>query len=258
MKVKRARLERGIMKMRLERAFLLEQLGRRMECNVDGSDGSSDEDAVGTPPLDRPHRDKRRRPTQAASGAPPPPPLHASSPYGASHTPAAAAAAAVAVGLPPPPMFQRLPSDPAQQQQQHHQHQGGYFAPPDIAALRAQHSVASGHLSSALPPPPPGYSHPPPPQLPHGSPYGGAPVGVPGATAQHVNGMTLDGAAEERHEGAMRDSQLGGGGAEERPSAGEPANGARQGAGADSETGVKMDIDAERTDGGGGFTAVNQ
>jgi hypothetical protein len=31
------------MKMRLERAFLLEQLGKRMEHNVDGSEGSGEE-----------------------------------------------------------------------------------------------------------------------------------------------------------------------------------------------------------------------
>ncbi|KAK5701284.1 hypothetical protein LTR17_022741 [Elasticomyces elasticus] len=42
-KTKRVRLDRGIMKMRLERAFLLEQLGKRMEGNVDGSEGSGDE-----------------------------------------------------------------------------------------------------------------------------------------------------------------------------------------------------------------------
>jgi hypothetical protein len=42
-KVRRVRLDRAIMKMRLERAFLLEQLSRRMEVNVDGSEGSGDE-----------------------------------------------------------------------------------------------------------------------------------------------------------------------------------------------------------------------
>ena len=31
------------MKMRLERAFLLEQLSKRMEHNVDGSEGSGEE-----------------------------------------------------------------------------------------------------------------------------------------------------------------------------------------------------------------------
>lgn len=59
-KVRRVRLDRAIMKMRLERAFLLDELRRRMDVNVDGSDGSGDE-GMATPPQDRPHRDKRRR-----------------------------------------------------------------------------------------------------------------------------------------------------------------------------------------------------
>lgn len=42
-KVRRARLERGIMKMRLERAFLLDELRKRMEGNRDGSEGSGEE-----------------------------------------------------------------------------------------------------------------------------------------------------------------------------------------------------------------------
>ena len=43
LKIRRVRLDRGIMKMRLERAFLLDELRRRMEHNVDGSEGSGDE-----------------------------------------------------------------------------------------------------------------------------------------------------------------------------------------------------------------------
>lgn len=42
-KIRRVRLDRAILKMRLERAFLLDQLSKRMEHNVDGSDGSGDE-----------------------------------------------------------------------------------------------------------------------------------------------------------------------------------------------------------------------
>jgi hypothetical protein len=42
-KIRRVRLDRGILKMRLERAFLLDELRRRMDYNVDGSDGSGDE-----------------------------------------------------------------------------------------------------------------------------------------------------------------------------------------------------------------------
>lgn len=42
-KVRRVRLDRAIQKMRLERAFLLEQLALRMESDYEGSDGSADE-----------------------------------------------------------------------------------------------------------------------------------------------------------------------------------------------------------------------
>ena len=43
LKIRRVRLDRGIMKMRLERAFLLDELRKRMDYNVDGSDGSGQE-----------------------------------------------------------------------------------------------------------------------------------------------------------------------------------------------------------------------
>ena len=42
-KIRRVRLDRGVMKMRLERAFLLDALRKRMEYDVDGSEGSGDE-----------------------------------------------------------------------------------------------------------------------------------------------------------------------------------------------------------------------
>lgn len=42
-KIRRIRLDRAIMKMRLERAFLLEQLSKRMDIDVEGSEGSGDE-----------------------------------------------------------------------------------------------------------------------------------------------------------------------------------------------------------------------
>lgn len=42
-RVRRVRLDRAIMKMRLERAFLLEQLSKRMEADVDASDASGDD-----------------------------------------------------------------------------------------------------------------------------------------------------------------------------------------------------------------------
>lgn len=42
-KIKRVRLDRAIMKMRLERAFLLDELRKRMDFNPDGSEASGDE-----------------------------------------------------------------------------------------------------------------------------------------------------------------------------------------------------------------------
>lgn len=42
-KIRRSRLDRGVMKMRLERAFLLDELRKRMEYNVDASEGSAEE-----------------------------------------------------------------------------------------------------------------------------------------------------------------------------------------------------------------------
>ena len=42
-KIKRVRLDRAIMKMRLERAFLLDELRKRMDYNPDGSEASGDE-----------------------------------------------------------------------------------------------------------------------------------------------------------------------------------------------------------------------
>ena len=42
------RLDRAIMKMRLERAFLLEQLNKRVAPNVEGSEASGGEEGVGT------------------------------------------------------------------------------------------------------------------------------------------------------------------------------------------------------------------
>lgn len=42
-KIRRARLDRAIQKMRLERAFLLEQLAARMDSDYEGSEGSAEE-----------------------------------------------------------------------------------------------------------------------------------------------------------------------------------------------------------------------
>ncbi|KAF1970759.1 hypothetical protein BU23DRAFT_570440 [Bimuria novae-zelandiae CBS 107.79] len=73
-RVRIKRLHRGIQKMRLERAFLLEQLHKHMEFNVDDSDRSSSPPPT---PTDKPLRSKRSHrkgtpPTdsQTGSGAP--------------------------------------------------------------------------------------------------------------------------------------------------------------------------------------------
>lgn len=59
------RLSRGVQKMRLERAFLLEQLHKHMEYNVDDSDRSSSPPPT---PTDKPLRSKRSH----RKGTPPP------------------------------------------------------------------------------------------------------------------------------------------------------------------------------------------
>jgi hypothetical protein len=59
------RLSRGVQKMRLERAFLLEQLHKHMEYNIDDSDRSS---STPPTPTDKPLRSKRSH----RKGTPPP------------------------------------------------------------------------------------------------------------------------------------------------------------------------------------------
>ena len=44
-RLRRLRLDRAITKMRLERAFLLEQLAKRMEYDLDGEEGAESEGA---------------------------------------------------------------------------------------------------------------------------------------------------------------------------------------------------------------------
>ncbi|KAF2273381.1 uncharacterized protein EI97DRAFT_469574 [Westerdykella ornata] len=65
-----SRLNRAIMKMRLERAFLLEQLHKRMEYNIDDSDRSTSPPPT---PTDKPLRSKRthrqKTPPQGTQGS---------------------------------------------------------------------------------------------------------------------------------------------------------------------------------------------
>lgn len=56
----------------------------------------------------------------------------------------------------------------------------------------------------------------------------------------------------------MKDGVHGDGSAGERASTGELVNGEIKGGRADSEAGTRMEVDTERTDRGGGFTAVNE
>ncbi|KAH8704581.1 hypothetical protein GQ44DRAFT_716552 [Phaeosphaeriaceae sp. PMI808] len=63
------RLNRGVQKMRLERAFLLEQLNKHMEYNIDDSDRSSSPPPT---PTDKPLRSKRSH-NNNRKGTPPPP-----------------------------------------------------------------------------------------------------------------------------------------------------------------------------------------
>ncbi|KAM0716507.1 hypothetical protein Q7P37_007952 [Cladosporium fusiforme] len=104
-RIRRVRLDRAIMKMRLERAFLLEQLSKRVEPNIEGSDASDDEGAVGTPPADRPHRDKRRRTQhdEDPSSHPQHPPTHQSSSGGNRGIRATTDGKAESSGVPPNP-----------------------------------------------------------------------------------------------------------------------------------------------------------
>ncbi|KAI6902196.1 hypothetical protein KC318_g10380 [Hortaea werneckii] len=154
LKIRRVRLDRSIMKMRLERAFLLDELRKRMDQNIDGSEASEDE-RTASPPPDRPHRDKRRRHANPEPQAQPQPP-----PNSTSH----------------PSQPHRSPSDHASSRAQG-AHPSDHSVPP--------HETSEEHSNPAYA----GRSHKEPtpqyPPLGHGSPYGGAPTGVPGSsTAQ--------------------------------------------------------------------------
>ncbi|KAK5127907.1 hypothetical protein LTR85_005024 [Meristemomyces frigidus] len=226
-KVRRVRLDRSIMKMRLERAFLLEQLSKRMENNVDDSEGSAD-DGMATPPPDRPHRDKRRRhgmPSGAPESIQPAHPTHAS-PYGPAQT----------------PQLQRGPSDPAANPPMV-QGPGGFPIRANALTADGQYIyVPAEHPHTQTP----AYPMPQAP-LPHGSPYG-PPIGVPGA-ATHMNGMGgMDGADDADQPNINRSEGVTG----EALSAG-PRN--REGTNGDR---VILPSDAASGGGGGGgFTSIN-
>ncbi|KAL9531868.1 hypothetical protein SMMN14_04375 [Sphaerulina musiva] len=194
LKMRRLRLDRSIMKMRLERAFLLDELRKRTDHNIDGSDGSGD-DGMATPPPDRPYRDKRRRQQSSSHGQ----------------------------------------AGPSQSTFQHVQ-----YAPPSTngpSESRASSSMPmvygpSGQAVSTnavlqdgshafVQQQPPQNSQTP--ALPHTSPYGPPPTGIPGSS--RANG---DGPHRKREEGAR-----------------------------DMEEDTEKPAEPERSRGAGGFQAIN-
>ncbi|RMY88941.1 hypothetical protein D0861_04545 [Hortaea werneckii] len=179
LKIRRVRLDRSIMKMRLERAFLLDELRKRMDQNIDGSEASEDE-RTASPPPDRPHRDKRRR---HANPEPPAQPQHPSN--STSH----------------PSQPHRSPSDHASSRGQV-AHTSNHSAPP--------HDTSEDQSNPAHPGPSQHKEYTPQfPPLGHGSPYGDAPTGAPGSsTAQTAQ---TNGTGED-YEGREGDDSVGAGG----------------------------------------------
>lgn len=230
-KIKRNRLDRGIMKMRLERAFLLDELRKRMEYNVDGSEASGDEEVV-TPPADRPSRDKRRRPA----------PTHPSTqgPSASSHA------------------HQAMPYVPSQPDP---------AAVPIMLGPGGSYVSASGRDENAryryVPPqglvplqqhiqPPSNFSYQPPQQ----SGRARAPVGLPSGPDRRVNGMSLDGTADpeaiiSREAGAVGEALSAG------HTTMQDVNGERRVVSSSSAEDANAEIEKQE-DSRGGFTAVNQ
>lgn len=163
------------MKMRLERAFLLDELRKRMDVNVEGSEASADE-GMATPPPDRPHRDKRRRPNHVSSHAhstlPTSQPSFAAAPTSRNSDPHAAAGTPLATAP------------------------GGQ---PGAANTVTEDSRYTFVDNSGLPPSQPSV-------LSQGSPYG-LPPGGPGKTPSHSNGLNgvdeREGVAISRQSGAV-------------------------------------------------------
>ncbi|KAI6857166.1 hypothetical protein KC343_g7401 [Hortaea werneckii] len=182
LKIRRVRLDRSIMKMRLERAFLLDELRKRMDQNIDGSEASEDE-RTASPPPDRPHRDKRRRHANPEPPAAQPQPPSNSTSHPPSHHP------------------HRSPSDHASSRGQV-AHTSNHSAPPHETSEDHSNPTLSGpsqHKEST-----PQY-----PPLGHGSPYGGAPTGRPGSSTAQTAQTNGTGEEEEGREG---DDAVGGGG----------------------------------------------
>ncbi|EMC98895.1 hypothetical protein BAUCODRAFT_31170 [Baudoinia panamericana UAMH 10762] len=246
MKIRRVRLDRAITKMRLERAFLLEQLSKRMHGDIDGSEGSADE-GMATPPLDRPHRDKRRRHHAPSGGSivPPQQPV----PIAAYPGPASA----------PPLQPRLLPLDPsaAAGSPPLVPGPGGVMVPANAVNQDGQYIYlpSTDHPlqhPAALPPPPLGH-------LPsqHESPYG-PPTGVPTTARAHLNGTSTE--EHEPQPNINRSEAATGEALTAGPTIREEASGERRIV-ADS-TPAAAETDRMDTSGSGGagagFTAVNR
>ncbi|EME45710.1 hypothetical protein DOTSEDRAFT_71416 [Dothistroma septosporum NZE10] len=169
MKVKRVRLDRAIMKMRLERAFLLDELRKRMDVNVEQSEDSGDE-TMNTPPPDRPHRDKRRRQQSTQPNA------------------------GIVLGHTALNTFHASEYTPQAQRSASTSNAGQatiQMAPGPNGALVAQHSQPDDASYHDHP------SGPAAAAIPRGSPYGPPPTGLPSGANGHENGN-----GEARSEGA--------------------------------------------------------
>ncbi|KAM3416440.1 hypothetical protein BST61_g8035 [Cercospora zeina] len=185
LRIRRMRLDRSIMKMRLERAFLLDELRKRAEPNIDGSDGSGDE-GMQTPPPDRPYRDKRRRQQSSSHGQPAAAPANTFQHVQYAPPTTSAPAESRATGsmpLVPGPNGQLVPANTMLED--------GRYAYVDPASARTLPSQGSA------------------PALPRGSPYGPPPTGVPSGASQ-PNGEAEQEKAEEAkesHENGDRTTQ---------------------------------------------------
>ncbi|GIZ45193.1 hypothetical protein CKM354_000837300 [Cercospora kikuchii] len=194
LKIRRMRLDRSIMKMRLERAFLLDELRKRAEPNIDGSDGSGDE-GMQTPPPDRPYRDKRRR-QQSSSHGP-----GAAAPSNTfqhvQYAPPGAGMSTEPQTTAPTPLVQ---GPNGQMVHANAMLEDGRFAYVDPAPARTLPSQGSA------------------PALPHGSPYGPPPTGIPSGTSQangEAGGETAEGVKDAQENGdrsAEVEATCGGGG----------------------------------------------
>ncbi|KAK3629869.1 hypothetical protein LTR56_017764 [Elasticomyces elasticus] len=127
-----------------------------------------------------------------------------------------------------------------------------WLPPNQLAAIPPLHAPPPVVLPST-----PGYG-PGPQQMQHGSPYGGAPVGVPGATGPRLmsNGGPhgYDGAGDER-EGLVR--------AENGPAMREDSNGGERRVVSDGSSAAVQEAEEREVGrvqgggGGGGFSAIN-